>query len=105
MASVTITIFITGILSAWKFQGCPQRARGGSLTGQGRGSQCARPWLRPLSPLPLTYHTGEQLPVVVAGHPSGAVELKPAVLAGSHAQQARVDLPQGESAWSAPADP
>lgn len=41
-----------------------------------------------------TYHAGKQLPVVIAGHPSGAVELKPAVLAGSHAQQARVDLRQ-----------
>lgn len=38
------------------------------------------------------YHAGKQLPVIVAGHPSGAVELEPAILAGPHTQQARVDL-------------
>lgn len=39
-----------------------------------------------------TYHAGKQLPIIVAGHPSGAVELKPAVFAGPHTQQARVHL-------------
>lgn len=41
-----------------------------------------------------TYHTGKQLPVVITRHPSGAVELEPAVFASPHAQQAGVDLPK-----------
>lgn len=39
-----------------------------------------------------TYHAGKQFPIIVTGHPSGAVELEPAILARPHAQQARVDL-------------
>lgn len=49
-----------------------------------------------------TYHAGEQLPIVVAGHPSRAVELEPAVLAGPHAQQARVHLRQRGAQRSVP---
>jgi hypothetical protein len=42
---------------------------------------------------PTAYHAGEQLPVIITGHPSRAVELEPAIFAGPHTQQARVDLP------------
>lgn len=38
------------------------------------------------------YHAGKQLPIIITGHPSGAVELEPAILACPHTQQARVDL-------------
>lgn len=52
-----------------------------------------------------TYHAGEELPVIVAGHPSGAVELEPAVFAGPHAQQARVHLWQMRGTAVSPRGP
>lgn len=39
-----------------------------------------------------TYHAGKQLPVIITGHPSRAVELEPAILACPHAQLTGVDL-------------
>lgn len=38
------------------------------------------------------YHAGKELSIIITGHPSRAVELEPAILAGTHTQQARVDL-------------
>lgn len=38
------------------------------------------------------YHAGKELSIIITGHPSRAVELEPAILAGPHTQQARVDL-------------
>ena len=46
MAGVTITIFITSILSAWEFQGWPQRARGAALSLV-RGGEASVPTLGP----------------------------------------------------------
>lgn len=54
---------------------------------------------------PPAYHAGKQLAVVVTGHPSGAVELEPAVFARPHAQQARVHLRRGGAQRSVPGGP
>lgn len=98
---VVITdVFISSIDLAWKQTPGLATEACGSFHHQEKRPQ-RRSQLQSRGPN-LTYHAGEQLPVIIAGHPSGAVELKPAILASPHAQQARVDLHGGKARRSVP---